>query len=195
MNARSVRLRGLEVAARTPAASLSIALLMAALTAPTLAAPRAPSVPPLEGVVSRVSDGDSLWITPAGRPPIVVRLRDVDAPEICQPWGEEARAALSALAMNKPALLHTRGRDAHGRVLGRVIVDEIDLGRHLVSEGHAWSTRTRFDRGPLVKEERMAKALRRGLHATGTAINPKDFRASHGPCTAEPTGAVPARRP
>ena len=142
------------------------------------AAPRAD----IQGVVTHVSDGDSLSVTPAGQPPIVVRLSDIDAPEICQQGGAEARQALVELALNKPATLRTVGRDSYGRVLGVVTVDGVNLGVRMVEEGHAWSNRTRNDRGPLVKQERMAKALGRGLHATTGAIMPRDFRAQHGPC-------------
>ena len=58
----------------------------------------------------------------------------------------------------------------------------MDLSQRLVEEGHAWSLRTRNDNGPLVKQERMAKALGRGLHAGGAAVKPADFRRTNGPC-------------
>lgn len=135
-----------------------------------------------EGVVSKVVDGDTLWFTPPGKAPLVVRLRDIDAPEICQPWGEQAKRALVELALDKPATLRSVARDAHGRTLGSVAVDGVDVGPLMVAEGHAWSARTRYDRGPLVKHERMAKALGRGLHAGGGALMPSDFRKAHGAC-------------
>jgi endonuclease YncB( thermonuclease family) len=72
------------------------------------------------------------------------------------------------------------GRD--GVVSGAVRLDGEDLARRMVAEGHAWSTRVKWDRGPFVKEERMAKALQRGLHALRGAQTPADFRRQHGPC-------------
>ncbi len=145
-----------------------------------------PAAPPLQGSVTKVTDGDSLWFTPTGQPHIVVRLSDIDAPETCQNWGTEARQALSDMVQGKPALLQTKGRDVHGRVLGTLRVDELDVGTRLVEDGHAWSTRSRWDQGPLVKQERMARALRRGLHATGDAEMPRNFRVRHGPCATGP---------
>ncbi len=144
---------------------------------------RAELVRSVEGVVSKVHDGDSLWIKPQAQPPIVVRLRDIDAPELCQSWGEEAQRALSELALGKPAVLYTFGRDSHGRTLGKVQVDDVDLARRMVEDGNAWSIRSRWDLGPLVKQERMAKALGRGLHSRAGAEPPWKFRATHGPCT------------
>lgn len=138
----------------------------------------------VQGVVVKVQDGDSLWLRPADGAPIVVRLRDIDAPELCQAWGEEARRALADLALDKPAVLHVSGRDAHGRTLGTVIVDEVNLSRRMVEDGHAWSNRSRWDQGPLVKQERMAKALGRGFHATAGAEPPWQFRQRNGRCPA-----------
>jgi endonuclease YncB( thermonuclease family) len=138
--------------------------------------------PTLQGTVKRVIDGDTLVFETPGRAPIVVRLRDVDAPEICQPGGPESRQALVDLAQDKPARLREVAHDAHGRTVGTVWVDEIDLSRRMVEDGQAWSARTRWDRGPLVKQERMAQALHRGLHAAPGAEMPRAFRARHGPC-------------
>lgn len=156
-----------------------------------------PAEPPLQGQVTKVTDGDSLWFTPTGQPHIVVRLVDIDAPETCQNWGAEARQALADMVQGKAAVLQPKGRDLHGRLLGSLSVDEQDVGRRMVEDGHAWSIRTRWDQGPLVKQERMAKALRRGLHATGDAEMPRNFRVTHGPCTgaAAPVPSPPRPAP
>ncbi len=138
----------------------------------------------VQGMVSRVQDGDSLWFKPGAGPPLAVRLRDIDAPELCQAWGQEARRALAELALNKPAVLRPHGRDSHGRTLGTVLVDELNLSHRMVEEGHAWSNRSRWDRGPLIRQERMAKALGRGLHATAGAEPPWQFRKRNGRCPA-----------
>jgi micrococcal nuclease len=165
------------------------AMLLAVL--PLHAARPAPASAAVEGIVSKVHDGDSLWLTPPDKPPIVVRLRDIDAPEICQIYGEEARLALAELALNRKAVLKTAGRDPHGRMLGVVLVDGVDLGLRMVEEGHAWSIRSKWDQGPLVRQERMAQALSRGLWARGGAVKPSDFRQAYGPCGG--AGAVEAR--
>ena len=166
---------------------LTLGLTVLALGAAAVAAPRA-RPEPLRGVVTQVSDGDTVRFTPAGQPDIVVRLANIDAPEICQPWGAEARRALRDLALNKAATLRPTGRDRQGRTVGVLVVDDINVAQHLVEGGHAWSIRTRNDAGPLVKQERMAKALNRGLHEGGAAIKPSEFRRRNGPCPAESPG-------
>ena len=163
-------------------AFLIAAAPLAASAQAAQAAPRAGAAAPIEGVINRVIDGDSLWLQPTGKAPIEVRLRDIDAPEICQDYGPEAKKALEQFALGKTATLTISARDQHGRAVGQVMVDGQSLSKWMVGEGHAWSTRFRSDRGPLLKEERMATALRRGLHSTTGAVMPKDFRKKHGPC-------------
>lgn len=154
----------------------------------------AQAAPPksVQGMVTKVIDGDSLWLTPPDKPPIEVRLRDIDAPESCQPWGPEARKALAELALNKVATLQASGRDSYGRTLGTLLIEDLNVSRFMVENGHAWSVRTRWDQGPLVKQEKMARALTRGLHAVPGAVQPKEFRQRQGPCaTAETPAAGP----
>lgn len=161
------------------------------------AAPPARPAAAIEGIVTSVVDGDSLWLTPAaGGRAIEVRLAGIDAPEICQDGGGAARAHLAELALKKPARLLTAGvgagRDAYGRTLGTLFVDGIEVNRRLVEEGHAWSLRIKWDQGPYVVQERMARALGRGVHKAGSAaLQPKDFRLRHGPCAGAGVAAVP----
>ncbi len=136
-----------------------------------------------QGLVVSVTDGDTLTLRGADGQAVTVRLRDIDAPEICQPWGTEAKNALTELTLNKLAILTPVARDSYGRIVGRITVEDLDVGKNLVENGHAWSTRGRDDRGPLLKQERMAKALSRGLHAqVPRAVPPWDWRRNNGPC-------------
>ena len=151
-----------------------------------LAAALVHAAPPasVQGIVTKVVDGDSLWLAPPGKPPIEVRLRDIDAPEICQAWGPEARKALADLALNKVATLQPSGRDTIGRMVATLLIEDLNVSRFMVENGHAWSVRSRWDQGPLVKQEKMARALSRGLHALPGAVQPKEFRRTQSPCAA-----------
>ena len=159
----------------------------------------------VQGMVTAVTRGDTVTLTLADQRQLSVRLRDIDAPESCQPWGAEARAALSTLALNKVATLHASARDGQGQgqTVGNLMLDDLNVSRFLVENGHAWSVRTRWDQGPLVKQEKMARALTRGLHALPGAVQPKDFRRLHGRCdevsgstpvTVAPAGAAAAKK-
>ena len=154
------------------------------------AAPKKPAAKPkpvvLSGTVSRVVDGDTLWLKPdaADTQTVVVRLAGIDAPEQCQVGGGEATAALNALALGRSVTVKVSALDDHGRTVGKVFDGDKDIGNRMVRDGQAWSSRYQYDRGPYVAEERMALALKRGLHAAGGAMQPREFRRLHGPCEA-----------
>lgn len=171
-------------------------LLGLGIAAAALAAPAARPLREFSGEVTRVVDGDTLWVTPeGGAAPVVVRLSGIDAPERCQPWGSEATQALTEAALHKTVTVRVSAHDDWGRSVAKVFDGRLDVGDRLVRDGHAWSLRYRYDRGPYVAEERMALALRRGLHATPGAIEPREFRKRHGPCEGDRAAATPAGHP
>ena len=79
------------------------ALMVWAFVSLPAAAAKPSKSEPLQGVVTQVIDGDTLRFNVAGQPAIAVRLAQIDAPELCQAGGAEARRALSDLTLNKPA--------------------------------------------------------------------------------------------
>ena len=52
----------------------------------------------LSGIVTHVTDGDTIWVRPdePNRKPVKLRLVGIDAPERCQAWGAQATAALTS---------------------------------------------------------------------------------------------------
>ena len=175
---------------------VALMLCLASCLAPVIASaaqkkkPAPPPPPPanpglLVGTVSRVIDGDTLWLqleSPGG-PPLVVRIAGIDAPESCQAGGSEATAALNDLALGHKVTVRVVDRDDFGRTVGKVFDGAKDLGDRMVRDGQAWSIRFKYDRGPYVAEERMAHSFKRGLHAAGDAMEPLEFRRQHGPCS------------
>jgi micrococcal nuclease len=168
------------------ALATAIALLLGAGGADAAAAEER-----FEGVVLRVSDGDTVWVRPDPAPGaprrarVKVRLVGLDAPERCQAHGEQARTALSALVLHRHVTVRRRATDDYGRALGTLWLDGRDVGAVLVSEGHAWSARWRGDAGPYAEEEARARRAARGLFAAPGPLPPRDFRRLHGPCDRE----------
>jgi endonuclease YncB( thermonuclease family) len=174
----------------------ALTLCMGATAAATKPAKAKPAPAPVEltGQVSRIVDGDTLWVkTAADAEPAVVRIEGIDAPESCQPGGSEATQALTKLALNRSVTVKIAARDEYGRTVGKVYDGTLDVGDRMVRDGHAWSMRYKYDRGPYVAEERMAIALKRGLHAEGGAIMPREFRQRHGACEGAGAGVSPTR--
>ncbi|MGY4830139.1 thermonuclease family protein [Sphaerotilaceae bacterium SBD11-9] len=137
----------------------------------------------LGGVVTRVTDGDTVWVQPdTGGPPFKLRLQGIDAPERCQAWGPQAKAALASRVLKQPVQVRTRAYDDYQRAIGSLQLHGEDISAWMVREGHAWSYRYRRSLGPYAAEEQQARAAHRGLFAAPGAMEPREFRKSHGPC-------------
>jgi endonuclease YncB( thermonuclease family) len=135
------------------------------------------------GVVTHVSDGDTLWVRlNDGQAPRKIRLEGIDAPEICQRHGGDAAQALARRVLHRPVRLATRATDDYQRTLARVSVKGEDVGAWMVAQGHAWSYRYRKNPGPYAKEEAAARRLKRGLFADERPLRPREFRQRHGSC-------------
>ncbi|MBX3623323.1 MAG: thermonuclease family protein [Rhizobacter sp.] len=136
----------------------------------------------IAGVVTHVTDGDTLWVRPAEGAPLKLRLQGIDAPERCQAWGPQATQALAERVLHRQVRVRTRAHDDYHRSIGTLVLDGEDIGAWMVREGHAWSYRFRRSRGPYAAEENAARAQRRGLFAQPQAVEPRAFRKVHGPC-------------
>lgn len=135
------------------------------------------------GVVSYVSDGDTLWVQPdSGGAPRKLRIDGIDAPEICQSGGPASRAELERRALHQRVVVTVRREDDYRRGLARLRIDGQDLGAQMVREGHAWSYRWRHSPGPYAAEEAAARRAGRGLFAASAPEIPREFRKRHGPC-------------
>jgi micrococcal nuclease len=138
----------------------------------------------VQGRVVRVLDSATVVLRLPEKVDVTLRLHQAEPPASCQPGAAHAQQALVDLALAKDVQAQVTGRDAQGRTLATVLLHGQDLAQRLVVEGHAFSVRWRHDDGPLVKEERRARALRRGLHADGGALRPGEFTRQRGPCAA-----------
>jgi micrococcal nuclease len=136
----------------------------------------------LSGVVTHVTDGDTLWVRPDdGGKAVKVRVQGIDAPERCQAWGPQAKAALAERVLHRQVQVATRAYDDYQRAVGSLELEGEDIAGWMVREGHAWSYRYRRSLGPYAAQEQEARAAQRGLFAA-PAIEPREFRKAHGPC-------------
>ena len=139
------------------------------------------------GVVTHVTDGDTLWVRVDGASPRAkpkkLRLRGIDAPEHCQAWGPQAGEALARRVLHRRVQFETVAQDSYHRGIARVAIDGDDVAAWMVTHGHAWSDHyKRRDGGAYGALETQAKAARRGLFAQPGAIEPRVFRRMHGRC-------------
>ncbi len=140
-----------------------------------------------EARVTRVFDGDTLWVQPLdGGRYRKLRLDGLDAPEICQSGGEASRDVLAARVLRQVVTVRERSHDDYGRALVRLQHGGEDVGAFMVLQGQAWSYRWRHSEGPFAPEEAQARAQKKGLFAADAPELPRDFRRRHGPCPLPP---------
>lgn len=131
--------------------------------------------------VTRVSDGDTVWVQPvSGGPYRKLRLVGIDAPEICQSGGEAARTALAERVLQRRVRVEEWGSDTYGRGLARIEQDGEDLNAWLVRNGLAWASGG--GRHGYKDQQQQARRDRLGVFAERRPEAPRDFRRRHGPC-------------
>ena len=172
--------------ARMRRALLIIALLCAALLASGVFVSNATAAQPpsIAGVVRYVIDGDTVVLQPdagAGKP-VKLRLLGLDAPEICQAGGVEARDALARRVVGRRVLATGAVSDVYHRRLVTLTHDGDDIGAWMVRQGQAWNARYRGRPGPYTDQEREARDAQRGLFAVPDPQPPRSFRRAHGSC-------------
>lgn len=139
-----------------------------------------------EGVVLDVHDGDTLSVAPCGdvESPVSVRLYGVDAPELNQAGGLEARAALAGLAAAGTRVeVIPLGGTSYARIVALVMARGRSVQLALVRQGWAWRDPKRC-RAPfcpaLRRAEEQARKERRGLWADDVPVPPWEFRVNRG---------------
>ena len=135
------------------------------------------------GTVTHVTDGDTVWVRPMnGDAPRNIRIVGIDAPEICQPFGAEAKAALSNRVLGQYVQVRGHALDQYGRQLARIHFQGQDMGAWMVSQGLAWSYGQQRHRGGYAAYEAQARQHQLGLFSQAQSEEPRRFRRRFGSC-------------
>lgn len=146
------------------------------------------------GRVVSVHDGDTVLVARRGGQ-ISVRLDEIDAPELAQPYGPQAQRSLAGLCLGRTAEIHEQGRDKYDRVLGRVRCGGIDANAEQLRRGYAWFY-AQYARDMSLRDlEASARASRLGLWAATRPMPPWEFRHRDDPPSYRPRSYSAARAP
>lgn len=170
-----------------------IAVLIILLLAPSLALAKQP-IRTIEGLVVKVSDGDSINVKDNLGTKLKVRLYGIDAPEIekCnkrtgqvskpgQPFGEEAWRALVGKVLHQRVKLDVMDIDKYRRLVCLVWLNDRSINEEMVAEGWSWAYRKYLDTSyasEFIGLEDKARAKRFGLWRQYNPQPPWDFRKS-----------------
>jgi len=135
--------------------------------------------------VERVIDGDTVRVHfPGTVNSVSVRLSGIDAPELSQAFGRDAKAALAGLIDDNVTKLHVIGRDKYGRTLGSLYVYNkasgvwVDVQKFAVASGWAWVYKRYTKDANFLKLQTEAQRHQRGLWKALTPVPPWEYRAN-----------------
>ena len=117
-----------------------------------------------------VIDGDTIYSDRRK-----IRLRGIDAPEIGQRGGTEAKRQLELLVNEGPVRVEYLDTDVYDRLIARIYGRRGDLCRLMVANGYAVAAFHRDYKG----DEKRARSHKRGLWATHGIENPAAWRRKH----------------
>ena len=128
---------------------------------------------PLENI--RVIDGDTIRAEAKGKE-IKIRLVEIDAPEMDQPFGAQSKNFLNRLLYKKNVKLISQGEDRYGRILGEIYVDGESANTSMIRSGFAWVYDKYVEDLSLYEYQDQAKAENLGLWRDDDPIAPWVWR-------------------
>jgi len=128
---------------------------------------------PLEKII--VVDGDTIRAEAKGKE-IKIRLVEIDAPEMNQPFGAQSRNFLNRLLYEKDVTLISQGEDRYGRTLGKIYANGESANTLMIKSGFAWVYDRYVKDSSLYKYQDQAKAENLGLWRAKDPIAPWVWR-------------------
>lgn len=131
-------------------------------------------------LIVAVGDGDSLTARCSAQAVQRVRLAAVDAPELRQAYGAQARQHLAGLCLRQRARLLPQGHDKYGRLLAQVQCQGRDAASAQVTAGLAWVHPSQAQAHPaLARAAVRARQAKVGLWAQKRPLAPWKYRQRH----------------
>ena len=128
------------------------------------------------GRVVRIHSGDSLSVLVEGKQ-VRVLLDGIDAPDLRQAYGKEARQSLVDLCAGTTAKVAEKKKDARGRIVGAVTCAGLDANNEQVRRGMAWVSAQNVPVGsPLYELESYARLRKVGLWREDNPVAPWIWR-------------------
>lgn len=141
----------------------------------------------ITGKVVRVADGDTITVLDASKIQYKVRLAGIDAPEKAQAFGDRSRESLEGLVAGRSVKVETHKKDRYGRLVGKVLLDGVDVNLEQIRRGLAWFYReyaheqSVADQQSYARVETEARALGKGLWGDKAPAPPWEFRRTRHP--------------
>jgi micrococcal nuclease len=127
--------------------------------------------------VVTVHEGDRLTVYYDGRKETLF-LKDVDCPDLKQPFGKQAKVATAAYVGNREVVIRALKRNKQGRTTAEVALQDGRIVAHeLIKEGLAWSRPETVEGRKLAEVEELARAERKGIWSDPNPVPPWKWSA------------------
>ena len=139
--------------------SLIIFLIAAIMCLPTATLLARKPIRTVDGIVTQITDGDTVKLETDEGTRLKIRLYGIDAPETekinhrtgtvskqGQPYGEEAYRALKSKMLDGKVKVDIMAIDRYKRMVGIVYLNNRNINLEMVREGWAWAYREYLDR-------------------------------------------------
>lgn len=136
----------------------------------------------IAGVVVGIKDGDTITVLDQNKVQHQIRLSGIDAPETCQDFGRVAKKRMSDMVFGKQVKVLHYNKYHRERIIGKVVVDDVDANLQLVIDGFALHYKefereqSEDDRALYANAEQKARDEKIGLWSQPNMIPPWDFR-------------------
>jgi len=126
------------------------------------------------GSIIRVIDGDTFaFQTTEGS--LIIRMYGIDAPERDQPFSKESTNFLEQY-LHKEATIKASGVDRHGRTLGVLFIEEMDINLLSIKSGCSWHYKQYSEDIQYAQAEEYARKKKIGLWKFDNPIPPWAWR-------------------
>lgn len=136
------------------------------------------SAQPMQGKVVGVHDGDTLTVLVGRGDRLRIRLAEIDAPELGQPFGQASKRSLSDLCFGKVATVVPKSIDRYKRIVALVFCEGSEANQQQLARGMAWVYQRYLKRSELVAYEAGARKQKLGLWSEDGAVEPWRWRRS-----------------
>ena len=136
----------------------------------------------VQGKVVSVADGDTITVLDAQKAQHKIRLQGIDAPEKAQVFGNKSKQSLHEMVHGKQVSVDYQKKDKYGRLVGKVLLDSMDVCLEQVKRGMAWHYKQYArdqapdDRGAYAEAEVAARAAQAGLWSDVAPVAPWEWR-------------------
>lgn len=131
-------------------------------------------VKPIFGKILRIIDGDT-FVLQSEEGNLKIRMDGIDAPEMDQEFGMEAKKFLIRY-LYKDVRILPNGVDRYGRTIGTLYDDGTNINLLEVGEGYAWHYKKYSNDQELARAEELARMEKKGLWKNENALSPWEWR-------------------